>query len=278
MRAILIDPYHREVSEVDTDGSINDYRRLVGTDEDDVPCGCLDHASFADSISGWLDDNGNWGQFAWFGLAGDARLFCGRMLLTGNDKNGEAAPVIPGITKMQVEDKVIWLSDEGAIEQAERYQEAMEKAANQSEIPVISLDRGIVGRIKEAVANKQRKFFAKVEHRSYRSVPESDDYPHVGSVFVYEGDERKRRLPVYLDHVNHSPDGFAWGYGGSGPAQLAYAILFDLTGDRDKSQQFYQLYKWSVVARLPREPWTVTASSILDWLDEAQADKLGNAN
>src|SRR5204863_5783137 len=25
--------------------------------------------------------------------------------------------------------------------------------------------------------------------------------------------------------INHSPDGFAWGYGGSGPAQLALAIL-----------------------------------------------------
>ena len=26
---------------------------------------------------------------------------------------------------------------------------------------------------------------------------------------------------------NHSPDGFEWGYGGSGPAQLALAILLD---------------------------------------------------
>ncbi|MCK4554525.1 hypothetical protein KAU19_06245, partial [Candidatus Parcubacteria bacterium] len=27
--------------------------------------------------------------------------------------------------------------------------------------------------------------------------------------------------------INHSPDGFAWGYGGSGPAQLALAILIE---------------------------------------------------
>lgn len=32
-------------------------------------------------------------------------------------------------------------------------------------------------------------------------------------------------LPLYLDEVNHSPTGFEWGYRGSGPAQLAYAIL-----------------------------------------------------
>jgi len=29
------------------------------------------------------------------------------------------------------------------------------------------------------------------------------------------------------DLMNHSPDGFNWGYGGSGPAQLALAILAD---------------------------------------------------
>lgn len=105
--------------------------------------------------------------------------------------------------------------------------------------------------------------------KEYRSIPESDDYPQlgeVGDVHVYEGDERQRKLPVMLDHVNHSPDGFAWGYGGSGPAQLAYAILFDVTNDADKSQQFYQDYKWAVVARLPRKPWTITAASVNEWL------------
>lgn len=32
-------------------------------------------------------------------------------------------------------------------------------------------------------------------------------------------------LPLYLEEINHSPTGFEWGYNGSGPAQLAYAIL-----------------------------------------------------
>lgn len=32
-------------------------------------------------------------------------------------------------------------------------------------------------------------------------------------------------LPAASQHLrNHSPDGFAWGYGGSGPAQLALAL------------------------------------------------------
>lgn len=32
-------------------------------------------------------------------------------------------------------------------------------------------------------------------------------------------------LELFLNEVNHSPDGFEWGYAGSGPAQSAYAIL-----------------------------------------------------
>src|SRR5467141_965015 len=34
-------------------------------------------------------------------------------------------------------------------------------------------------------------------------------------------------LPLHLEARNHSPTGFAWGYGGSGPAQLALALLID---------------------------------------------------
>jgi hypothetical protein len=46
---------------------------------------------------------------------------------------------------------------------------------------------------------------------------------------------------------NHSPDGFNWGYGGSGPAQLALAIMLELTGDYTG----YQAFKENVISRLP---------------------------
>ena len=36
---------------------------------------------------------------------------------------------------------------------------------------------------------------------------------------------RPRALRLRLDLFNHSPTGFEWGYGGSGLAQLALAIL-----------------------------------------------------
>jgi len=56
-----------------------------------------------------------------------------------------------------------------------------------------------------------------------------------------------------LKKVNHSPDGFCWGYGGSGPAQLAAAILLELTGSIDG----YQAVKWEVIARLPKSDFEV---------------------
>ena len=49
------------------------------------------------------------------------------------------------------------------------------------------------------------------------------------------------------EYHNHSPDGFAWGYGGSGPAQLALAIMLKLTGEANG----YQDFKFRFVTTLP---------------------------
>lgn len=50
---------------------------------------------------------------------------------------------------------------------------------------------------------------------------------------------------------NHSPDGFNWGYGGSGPAQLALAILMRYV-DAETAQQYYHQLKFGFIATLPR--------------------------
>lgn len=47
---------------------------------------------------------------------------------------------------------------------------------------------------------------------------------------------------------NHSPDGFNWGYGGSGPAQLALAIMLKVTG----KSVGYQDFKFKVIAAIPQ--------------------------
>lgn len=74
---------------------------------------------------------------------------------------------------------------------------------------------------------------------------------------------------------NHSPDGFNWGYGGSGPAQLALAILLFVGLDRDDAVRLHQQLKWTSW-RASRRPNRSSATST--WMrgsrriDEAQAD------
>ena len=54
--------------------------------------------------------------------------------------------------------------------------------------------------------------------------------------------------------INHSPDGFNWGYGGSGAAQLALAIILKLTGKANG----YQDFKWNIIAKLPQGNFEIT--------------------
>ena len=61
----------------------------------------------------------------------------------------------------------------------------------------------------------------------------------------------KRSQKVY----NHSPDGFNWGYGGSGPAQLALAIMLEL--ELTDNLYGYQKFKWDVIAKLPQSDFVV---------------------
>jgi len=61
----------------------------------------------------------------------------------------------------------------------------------------------------------------------------------------------RRGLDPRLDLFNHSPTGFSWGYYGSGPAQLALAILADVLGDDQEALANYQAFKEEVVARFP---------------------------
>ncbi|MGD0410152.1 MAG: DUF6166 domain-containing protein [Verrucomicrobiota bacterium] len=64
-----------------------------------------------------------------------------------------------------------------------------------------------------------------------------------------------------LDLWNHSPTGFEWGYAGSGPAQLALALLADCFGDDETAVEWHHDFK-SVVAGLPYAGWTLTEEQI----------------
>lgn len=78
-------------------------------------------------------------------------------------------------------------------------------------------------------------------------------------------------LDARHDVRNHSPDGFEWGYGGSGPAQLALAITLDaLGGDVERARVLYQEFKWRVIARLPGDGWQLTTPFVVGALAEIE--------
>jgi hypothetical protein len=72
----------------------------------------------------------------------------------------------------------------------------------------------------------------------------------------------RRPLDPRFDLRNHSPSGFEWGYNGSGPAQLALALLSDFLGSGEEALDLYQDFKRVVVASLPRLAWTLTGAQI----------------
>lgn len=101
-----------------------------------------------------------------------------------------------------------------------------------------------------------------------------------GAWRVYvQDDETKRRwlLPMRRGLYNHSPAGFAWGYGGSGPAQLALALLADVLDDGE-ALKLHQLFKWKAIAPLEKDQdWRMTRDDILRHVEalRPQADAPG---
>jgi len=89
----------------------------------------------------------------------------------------------------------------------------------------------------------------------------------------------RRDLP--LRHINfHSPDGFEWGYGGSGPADLALAILVDFLeedpkevlpyalagkGEKSAAVHAHQRFKDKFIVCLPKDHWRLTEDEIKKW-------------
>ena len=71
--------------------------------------------------------------------------------------------------------------------------------------------------------------------------------------------------------VNHSPTGFSWGYMGSGPSQLALAILLDFTGNEELSLKYYQRFKEDFVCKWG-EHWKINGDEIAKWLEDRKIE------
>jgi len=73
--------------------------------------------------------------------------------------------------------------------------------------------------------------------------------------------------------IDHSPDGFNWGYGGSGAAQLALAICLELFGDR--GVDFYQEIKNNHIATLPQQDFNENIEMEVDLHEEVSQCECG---
>jgi hypothetical protein len=71
-------------------------------------------------------------------------------------------------------------------------------------------------------------------------------------------------------YVVHSPDGFEWGYGGSGPADLALNILARFLPAAD-AWDLHHAFKREFVATLPRQGGVILAKSVRQWIAEMWA-------
>lgn len=78
-------------------------------------------------------------------------------------------------------------------------------------------------------------------------------------VYFMHSTEESHGIPVWGEQYflspsksqavyNHSPDGFSWGYHGSGCAQLALAVCLELV-DKDTALRNYQKFKELVIAK-----------------------------
>lgn len=79
--------------------------------------------------------------------------------------------------------------------------------------------------------------------------------------------ERSQRV------YNHSPDGFNWGYAGSGPAQLALAIMLHFCNS-DLALKIYQRFKWDIISKLDQnKDFELTDSDIISWVQKQEEYK-----
>ena len=92
----------------------------------------------------------------------------------------------------------------------------------------------------------------------------------IGNCHIYREYGEKSFL---LKHIGkHSPDGFQWGYGGSGPAETALCVLRDfikLTGESVADYNFvdnnYQQFKWDFISKIDGD-LKINGYDIFQWI------------
>ena len=110
--------------------------------------------------------------------------------------------------------------------------------------------------------------------------------PFAGDIHISRDEDGNCVTNVPHTCVEHSPDGFEFGYGGSGPSDLALNILNayyppDLGDFRLKCYKghassvagaFHQEFKWKFIAPLDQQRGgSITEKEIREWVEEQRA-------
>jgi hypothetical protein len=92
-------------------------------------------------------------------------------------------------------------------------------------------------------------------------------------VYIQDGGVVQKLLKQSL--VKHSPDGFQWGYSGSGPLDLALNILYDFynryysfmfdSALQEFAQKHYKRFTEDFVSKWENK-WEITNEQIQEWL------------
>lgn len=125
--------------------------------------------------------------------------------------------------------------------------------------------------------------------------PDKDPLPHDSTYWVFTIDGGEPRTNVPRVAIKHSPTGFAWGYAGSGPADLALNLLCMVVPVGNKYGKYkipntghlvsraadylYQRFKDKFIATLPAEGGKLEKRAVKQWVfsnlpDMAQVNEL----
>lgn len=73
-------------------------------------------------------------------------------------------------------------------------------------------------------------------------------------------------LAPSLALIRHSRTGWEWGYLGSGPAQLALALLLDHLGNAHAAIHWHQAFKHDFVSTWRRDSWVLPVEDLRRWI------------
>lgn len=86
----------------------------------------------------------------------------------------------------------------------------------------------------------------------------------LGSKYVTYGEVE---LPTRYDMFSKSSNGFDWGHNGSGPMQLSFSMLFQVS-DKDTAVALTTKFTQDVVKKLNTRDWVMSAFEVMTWIEK----------